>query len=136
MIRAAMTSRPLEVAALVAGALLLPTCNELDCEEADQQAAALLAEFGSCSGQQRCELVPLSAALADASELGVCIESFLCAAALREGSGQEAFISRARDIVRRRNCSSCATKCAAVETLEAFCDPQAQRCKLRLRTMM
>jgi hypothetical protein len=118
---------------LLASCLLLGSCfNELDCEEADAKAKALLAEFGACTGEQRCEVVPLSSALAGASTIGICIEPFLCAAALREGAGQEAFITRARDLVKRRQCDTCAAaKCATIDTLEAFCDSAVGQCKLR-----
>jgi hypothetical protein len=119
--------------ALLAGCLLFAGCfHELDCEEADAKANALLAEFGACTAEQRCEVVPLSSALSGASTIGICIESFLCAAALREGAGQEAFIARARDIVKQRQCDTCAAaKCATIDTLEAFCDPTVGQCKLR-----
>jgi hypothetical protein len=113
--------------------LLLGSCfHELDCEEADAKAHALLAEFGACTAEQRCEVVPLSAALSGASTVGICIQPFLCAAALREGAGQEAFIGRARELVKKRQCDTCATaKCVSAEMLEAFCDPAAGQCKLR-----
>ena len=117
--------------------LLAVSCRDkLDCEEADQQAAALLAEFGSCSEAQRCEVVPLGVALADANEVGVCIDAFICSVALREGAGRDAFIGRAREIVRRRDCPSCTAKCAVPEALEAFCDPQAKQCRLRAKPTM
>jgi hypothetical protein len=119
--------------AMALSAFLLAGCSsDYDCAEADARASALLAEFGSCSAGQRCELVPLGTRLEGASTIGVCIEPFLCSTALREGAGQDAFIARARDIVHRRSCPSCAAaKCALVDTLEAFCDTSTNQCRLR-----
>jgi hypothetical protein len=117
--------------------LLLGSCSsDYDCEEADAKATALLVEFGSCSAGQRCEVVPLGPSLENASTGGICIQAFLCTTALREGAGQEAFIARAREIVRRRNCTTCvAAKCGAPELLEAFCDTSTNQCRLRTKTM-
>jgi hypothetical protein len=104
----------------------------VDCEEADRRAQALLAEFGACSPEQTCEVVPLGARLEGANEQGVCVDAFLCSVALPSGADQQAFVARARDIVERRHCNNCAVaKCARPESLVAFCDPATRRCQLR-----
>jgi hypothetical protein len=106
--------------------------RQLDCDEADQQARQLLAEFGSCASGEACRLVDVTAQLQSANELGICIDDLVCAVALRQDAGQSAFVRRARDVIGRRQCNVCTVaKCRIPETLQAFCDPQSKRCNLR-----
>ena len=104
----------------------------LDCEEADEQTRSLLAEFGTCANGEACRVFFINARLEGANELGVCIDNFTCSVAIREDADQEALVSRARDIVSRRRCNTCSiAKCKLPENLQAFCDPDTKRCKLR-----
>jgi hypothetical protein len=117
---------------LGAGAGLLACWSHLDCDEADGQAQALLIEFGSCPEAQPCRALYLPPHLENANELGICVDAFVCSVALREDADQGAFVRRARDVVQRRRCNSCTlAKCKLPETVQAFCDPETKRCKLR-----
>src|SRR6185436_19513682 len=111
------------LAALALGSVALMACRgQLDCEEADQAAQALLEEYGSCANGEACRVYSIPDSLAQANEAGgTCIDALLCSVALRQDANEAAFLDRARDIVGRRHCRTCAiAKCRQPAGLQAF----------------
>ena len=106
-------------------------CGGLDCKDADREAQALITQSASCTVDDDCRILSLHQSLEGANKGGVCVQSFLCAVAIRKDVDEKAFIDRARDIVRRRECDECpVAKCRVFAGVPAICDAQLGRCSV------
>lgn len=106
-------------------------CGGLDCKEADREAQALITQSASCTVDDDCRILSLQQSLEGANKGGVCVQSFLCAVAIRKDVDEKAFVDRARDIARRRACDECTVaKCRVLGDVPAICDARLGRCSL------
>jgi hypothetical protein len=125
----------MRTALLLVATVALAGCERrLTCTQADDEARALIARHAACAEGDRCRVVPLFDAFSASPWQQACVSAFLCSVALREDADESAFLARAREIVDRRDCLSCAVaKCRLPADLDAFCDAATHTCQLRSR---
>jgi hypothetical protein len=114
----------------IASFFLIGCSSADDCEDLKARATALVDEFAACDSGRSCVVLDLATVVENA-----CLGSFQCFAALAEGSDMADFSRRARALeMEFAACGECATAdCANRDTLEAFCDTEQRRCRLRSR---
>jgi hypothetical protein len=123
------TTRPLGFVgwlALLWGGLGTIGCRP-DCEDAEADARALIAEMAACNPGDTC----VAANLYDLAGENNCTVAFQCFAPIRQGVDVEAFKPRARAIAdRKKSCGSCAIAgCVDPSQLQPTCNPQTRRCE-------
>ena len=113
---------------VIASFLLLGCSSTDDCEDVKSSARILVDEFAACDAGTSCVVVDLATLVENA-----CLGSFQCFAAFAEGSDLEGFARRAGALeMEFAACGECATaECSNRGRLEAFCDTEQRKCRLR-----
>lgn len=99
-----------------------------DCEEIEDDAQALVAEYEACESDDSCVIVNMYELAGEDN----CLEAFQCFSVIPEDADQEEFGRRARDLVEDyKGCQSCAIAgCINPSQYKPVCNEEIRRCEL------